>query len=388
MKKPWLICLALTFCHKPETPAPINNNVGTPISAAVVQQILAKGINLSNWFNDYSDIRQYDNRFSASDMQRIKAEGFTYIRLPIGTPVLFFESTPTQLNQTNLKRVDAAVQNAINAGLAVVLDAVHNSNDGFEIKLATASGYADKVAAYWQSLATYFSKYDTDKIFFEIYNEPHVASSGALTISKGWWWPMQLKFIKAIRQVTANHYIIAGAEGWNNRHDLVSNTPYPEANVIYNFHFYDPFLFTHQGADWTGWAPAKEARGVPFPSSPATVDSLIMATSFQDLKDQLSWYGSQRYNIDSLIRWVTPVADWGKKNNVLVTCNEFGSYKPYAPRQSHLQWVHDMRSALEQQGVAWAMWEYDEGFGLITYTNNDRTKPVVDEEVLVALGLR
>jgi hypothetical protein len=389
MKKlPWLTCLALTFCNNGDAPAPVNNNIGTPIAVDAVKQVLAKGINLTNWFNDYSDYAQFDTRFSASDMLRIKAEGFTYIRLPIGTPVLFIESNPSQLNQTNLKKIDAAVQNAVNAGLAVVLDAVHNSNDGLEIKLATVSGYADKVATYWGSLATYFSKYETDKIFFEVYNEPHVASSGAVAIAKTWWWPMQQRFVKAIRLATANHYIIAGAEGWNNRFQLLANAPYPEANVIYNFHCYNPFLFTHQGATWTGWAPAMEARGIPFPSSPAAVDSLIKATSFQDLKDQLAWYGSQRYNADSLLRWIKPLADWGMKNNVLVTCNEFGSYKPYAPRPSHLRWVHDMRSALEANGVPWAMWDYDEGFGLIDYTNNDRSKPVVDAEVLVALGLK
>lgn len=381
-----LACLTLTFCHKADVV--IHNNIGTPITVAVVSQSLAKGVNLSNWFNDYSDPSQYNTHFSLTDLQRIKAEGFTYVRIPIGSPVLFQESNPGQLNPVYLPAVDAAVQNAINSGLAVVLDAFHNSNDDLETKFATVSGYAGKLASYWKSVATYFSKYPTDKIFFEVFNEPHVASNGTLTLSKSWWWPVQEKCIQGIRQATINHYIIAGAESWNSRYELVSNTPYQESNIIYNFHFYDPFLFTHQGATWTGWSPGMEARAVPYPSSPAAVDSLVNAAGTQaDLKQQLIWYGSQKYNIDSLASWVKPVADWGKKYNVYVTCNEFGSYKLYCPRQSHLNWVHDMRTVLEQNNIGWAMWEYDEGFGLITYTNNDRSQPKVDNEILIALGL-
>ncbi len=383
-----VVILIVLSCKHDDTPAPVNNNVGTPITSAQAAQALARGVNLTNWFNDYSDPAQFDNRFTAADMQRIKAEGFTYIRLPIGSPWLFSETASGNVTEGNVKKVDAAVKIAIDAGLAVVLDPLHNSTDALEIKLASAAGYTDKIASYWKSLASYFSKYETDKIFFEVYNEPHVASSGALHITKAWWWPIQLKFIQAIRSVTLNHYIIAGAESWNSRDQLVLNTPYNETNVIYNFHFYDPFLFTHQGADWVGGGAVQEARGVPFPSTPANVDSLVKATPYQDLKDQLTWYGSQKYNIDSLARWVKPAADWGKRNNVVVTCNEFGSYKLYSPRASRLQWVHDIRTVLEQAGVPWAMWEYDEGFGLINYTNNNRSQAVEDTDMLVSLGLR
>ena len=210
-----LVCLELTFCHKPD--AVLNNNIGTPITVAVVSQVLARGVNLTNWFNDYSDQAQFGTRFSLADLQRIKAEGFTFIRLPIGTPLLFQETNPGQLLQINLNYVDEAVQNAINAGLAVVLDPVHNSTDGLEIKFATVSGYSDKLASFWKSVAKYFSKYPVDKIFFEVYNEPHVASNGTLSLSKSWWWPVQEKCIRAIREVTINHYIVAGAEGWNGR---------------------------------------------------------------------------------------------------------------------------------------------------------------------------
>jgi aryl-phospho-beta-D-glucosidase BglC (GH1 family) len=383
----FLFCFFLLACQDSKV-APINNNVGTPITIDQARQALAKGINLSNWFNDYSDPGQYATRFTSADMQKIKNSGFTFVRLPIGSNVLFNASNPSSLQTGNLTLVDTAVKLAHQAGLAVLLDAIHDSNDTFEKRLASENGFVDKAKVYWQAVATYFSKYDTDKIFFEVYNEPHIGTSGVVSgVTKSWWWPVQSSLVQAIRQVTINHFIVAGAEGWNSRQDLISNVPYNQPNVIYNFHFYDPFIFTHQGATWAGWAPAVEAYHVVYPSSPAGVDSIVHKTPYQDLKDVLTWYGNQKYNYDSLNNWIKPVNNWAKLHNVAIMCNEFGSYKPYSPRQSRLNWIHDTRTALEANQVMWAMWECDEGFGWIDYAGANRSNSITDTDVLTALGL-
>jgi endoglucanase len=378
------VCVLVLSCQS--TPS-VNNNIGQPISGDQVSKMLNKGTNLSGWFTDFANPAQFGTRFSLDDLKRIKASGFVHVRLPIATSMLFQESSPSQLFPTNLLYVDNAVKNIIDAGLVVLLDPIHNYTEDFEKKLATTVGYDDKVAAYWQAIATYFSKYETDKLIFEVYNEPHAANSLVQGLSKDWWWPVQQKFIKAIRKVTINHYIVAGAEGWNSRDELLRQRPYDEVNIVYNFHIYDPFLFTHQGADWAGWQPAKEAANVPYPSNPTNVAPLVSAATTQVTKDALTWYGSQNFNYNSLLDLITPIANWGKRNNVLVTCNEFGAYKLKSPRQSRLNWIKDMRTALEANGTPWAMWDCDEGFGWIDYTNNDRRNPVVDSEVLKSLGL-
>src|ERR1019366_533595 len=106
--------------------------------------ILAKGVNLSNWFNDYSDPSQYATRFSLSTLQFIKSNGFTYVRIPIGVTILFNTASPDQLNVKNLPYVDAAVNNCIRAGLGVTIN-VHPLTNETDSLLANDPSFSDKM---------------------------------------------------------------------------------------------------------------------------------------------------------------------------------------------------------------------------------------------------
>jgi aryl-phospho-beta-D-glucosidase BglC (GH1 family) len=380
-----LFIAGIFFCCKKK-----KQEVQQPSTASTFQffvPVLSKGINLSNWFNDYSDPLQYSTRFTAAAMQNIKSLGFTYVRMPIGNTILFDAANPSQLNSANLSKVDAGVKSAIDAGLGITIN-IHPWKNDMDSVLAADAATVTKVAAYWKAMAAFFKKYPADKLFFEVYNEPHASATGLTTQPKTWWQNVQQQFIAAIRTETTDHYVIAGGEEWNSINGLVLLQPYAFPKVIYNFHFYDPFLFTHQGASWAGWEPALLGRNIPYPSSPESVTSLVNAATSQNLKDALSWYGSQRYNSDSLDRWVKRAASWATVNNVLLICNEFGSYKPFAPRQSRLAYIKDVRTVLERNKIGWAMWEYDEGFGLIDYTGGNRNNPLTDAELAAALGLR
>ena len=367
--------------------APLNCKKKTTSLTAPVIDPLSKGVNLSNWFNDYSDPGQFSNRFTISALQLIKANGFTYVRIPIGATILYDASNPSQLKTNNLLLVDAAINNCINAGLAVTIN-LHPGQNDTDSLLANNAAYADKIAAYWKAMAAYFKKYTADKFFFEVYNEPHAAAAGLTAQSFSWWQPVQEKMIAAIRHETTTHKIIVGGEGWNSIDGLKQLQVYTYSNLIYNFHFYDPFLFTHQGASWAGWPPAIAANNVPYPSNPTVVAPLIAGTSNIELKNALQWYGDQRYNIDSLDKWIKRAYDWGNSNNVKIIVNEFGSYSPYAPRQSRLNWIQDVHTVFEKYKIGWAMWECDEGFGFISYPSGNRNNPVVDNQVLQSLGLK
>jgi endoglucanase len=378
-----LICCTVLSCKKKATAQPDTPPVVTTDSFTTV---LSKGINLSNWFNGYSDAGQYSNRFSLSTLQLIKQKGFTYVRIPIGENILFNPNNPSVLNANNLLAVDNAINNCISAGLGVTIN-LHAWKNDTDSLLAALPAYGDKVAAYWKAIATYFKKYAANKIYFEVYNEPHASSGGLTTQGFGWWQPVQQKLLQAIREAAPDHYIIAGGEGWNSIDGLKKLQAYNISKIIYNFHFYDPFLFTHQGASWIDWVPAALGKNIPYPSSPAAVAPLAAAATNTELKNTLTWYGDQRINIDSLDKWIKVAVDWAAANKVPLINNEFGSYSPNAPRQSRLTYLKDVRTVMEKYKIGWAMWECDEGFGWMSYPSGNRNSPIIDTELLTALGL-
>ncbi len=375
-----ILVLLIGACgkKKPSSSIPDNN------FAAI--KTLAKGINLSNWFNDYSNPAEYSNRFTIATLQLIKQKGFTYVRIPIGDKILFDNNNPSILNSANLTLVDNAIGNCMAAGLGVTIN-IHPWKNDTDSLLAASPVYVQKIKQYWKAMAGYFKKYDTAKLFFEVLNEPHASSGGLTALNYSWWQPVQLQLMQGIREATADHYIIAGGEGWNSIDGLKQLQPYAVPKIIYNFHFYDPFLFTHQGASWAGWAPAVLGSNIPYPSSPEAIAPLVSAASNTELKNALNWYGSQRINIDSLDKWIKVAADWAALNNVPLIANEFGSYAAFAPRQSRINYIKDVRTVFEKYKIGWAMWECDEGFGWLSYPTGNRNNPVADAEILQALGL-
>jgi aryl-phospho-beta-D-glucosidase BglC (GH1 family) len=381
-----IICFAVLFASCKKDSKPSNDPGDNYHTDTSYRTPLSKGVNLSNWFNDYSDPSQFSNRFTDAHFALLKQSGFTYVRIPIGQFILYSQVNPSNLNPVNLQYVDAAVQKAIDHGLAVTLN-YHPASNDVEKKLPSSTESQDKFAEYWKAVATHFKKYSNTQIFFEVLNEPHVASDGTVAYPKAWWTPVQLKAIKAIRSVTPDHYIIAGGEGWNGIDGLLLLEPYKQNNIVYNFHFYDPFTFTHQGATWAGPSMSK-LRDIPYPSSPELVAPILDTATDQEVIDMVSWYGQEQWNKDKLDENIKRAVNWATTNNAALICNEFGSYMDYAPRQSRLNLIDDVRSLLEEHGIGWAMWEMDEGFGFINYVNGDRTNFTTDDEVLHSLGLK
>ena len=73
------------------------------------------------------------------------------------------------------------------------------------------------------------------------------------------------------------------------------------------------------------------------------------------------------------------------ENHVPLICNEFGAYREYTDPVSRANWIHDVRTALEADGIGWAMWDYRGGFGVVP--KQDGQPAQVDEKTVRALGL-
>lgn len=373
----------LLTCNKQ---TPNEPDVSGSFGPAIAQ--LQKGVNLSNWFNDFSDKNQFANRFSTAHFNQIKDAGFTYVRLPIGPAVLCNPSNIAEVQPANLAFVNQAVKNIVNAGLSVVID-IHAYGSNFEARLATDPLSRAAFRQFWKSLANNFKLYDTTQVFFELWNEPHIGAMQLVAgLDKNWWSPFQGQLIQSIREATPNHYIIASAENYSHWFDLTQLQPYNQKNIIYNFHLYEPFTFTHQYASWLG-SPYAAIQSLPYPGTPQNVTALVANATTPEVKYQIEWYGNQKFGLDSINRILQQVHNWSVQKNVPVICDEFGVHKVAAPAADRLRYFTDMRTTFNKYKIGWGAWDYDENFGMASYPNGTRTGlPVWDNGLLSALGLK
>jgi hypothetical protein len=66
--------------------------------------------------------------------------------------------------------------------------------------------------------------------------------------------------------------------------------------------------------------------------------------------------------------------------------NEFGVYRDVPDAESRANWIRDVRTALEADGIGWAMWDYRDNFGLVFKQDGQPAR--VDDGLVEALGLK
>jgi endoglucanase len=340
---------------------------------------LQRGINLSEWFAQVYDPKGYTKEHfetwtTAQDLALIRALGFDHVRLSVNPKPMWKQNAVDQLPEEYLGYLDAAIKMILDGGLAVVLD-IHPDGE-FKDKLSN-DAMVEQFADFWRALAKRYSGYDANRVFFETLNEPELRDRYR-------WSGIQAHLAMAIREGAPQHTIIVEGARWADDDDLLFLQPLRDGNVIYNFHFYEPHLFTHQGATW-GESWWHYLKALPYPSTTENVNVAVELVPDDVHKLALRRYGAERWNAARIEAEFAQVAAWGKKWDVPLVCNEFGVYRRTANPDDRARWLSDVRTALEKNGMGWAMWDYSGGFGVVMKQNG---VPTVDEVTVKALGLK
>ena len=131
--------------------------------------------------------------------------------------------------------------------------------------------------------------------------------------------------------------------------------------------YYDPFLFTHQGAEWVG--PEYGTLGVTWPGPPdAEVTPIPEA---RDVEWVRTWF--LRYNQtpgsgnpaspEAIATDFDRALAWSEARGVPLWLGEFGAYST-ADMASRARWAATVRAEAEARGFSWAYWEFGAGFGV------------------------
>ena len=222
-----------------------------PCFTVAQQAPFSRGVKLTGWFQA-DGVRQIQfNRYTRKDFENIKSLACDVIRLPINLHYMTGGQPDYRIDPLFFEFLDQAVTWAQELNLFLILD-----NHTFDPAANTDPNIGSILEKVWLQMASHYRD-RSQYILYEILNEPH-------GIADPLWNTIQQNVISKIRSVDTRHMIVVGPAGWNSYNNLANLPRYSDANLLYTFHFYDPFLFTHQGATWVDPSMAPLA-GVPFP---------------------------------------------------------------------------------------------------------------------------
>ena len=225
---------------------------------------LGIGVNLGNALEAPRE-GEWGVTLRAEYFELIADAGFAHVRVPIkfsayaddGAPYTIPEVDPTVVNASSLwERVDWVIAQAEANGLYVILDLHH-----YDELHDDPAAHRDRFLAIWDQVATRYADAGP-LVLFELLNEPNAAFDADRQLLND----LLSDALAVVRATNPIRPVLVGPGAFNGIGALNDLVLPADPNLIVSVHFYDPFPFTHQGAEWTE----------PVPPAPATWDAEVL----------------------------------------------------------------------------------------------------------------
>ncbi len=333
-----------------------------------------KGVDFGGWLSQCSEytVEHYDEFIKESDFEVVASWGCDHVRLPVDYQV--FQNDDGTFIEGRFKYIEKAILWAINNNLNLILDLHKTIGYSFDVDESKISFFDDEKLqnhfyALWEEFARRFAK-NEDMLSFELLNEVTSPSYSAA------WNRIAGEAIRRIRAISPTVKILVGGY-WNNSIDALKDLDKPaDENIVYNFHCYDPLLFTHQGARWLHGMP--EGFRIGYPCTIAKLNEEAVKNGMSDFVFRGDTFASDRktdkqFFIDRFKEGIKIC----EERDVALYCGEYGVINK-ANTEDTLQWFKDINAAFKECGIGRACWTYkSHSFGL----TDEHMKGVVNELV-------
>jgi licheninase len=341
----------------PAPPAedPITSVTITHPGQARARAYLNRGYNITNWLEqDRFAGFTYDEAYVA----KLAAAGFKSLRLPVDLDLYVVSSSGTGdtmdivVHDDLFTVLDAFVLWTANAGISLTID-----YHPYDKSLDKAKPETIAVAvAVWGKVAARYASNPREDLFYELLNEPEL-SMGGTPPTQAEWTAIAERMIASIRASDTTHTIIFGDVNWYGIGMLASRKPLSDGNVIYAFHDYEPFIFTHQGASWANMASTHD---LPYPYSAERWSAYFGDLGFTSAMPSWILDAARGYyhtgNRAAVRNQMVQAKRWAVANNVPVICNEFGAYDRTSRLEDRARYLTDVVSIFEELEIPWQQW--------------------------------
>lgn len=321
------------------------------------------GVNLGGWFSQCNHTEErYDTFITKEDFAVIKSWGLDHVRLPIDYNLV--EEADGTYKEKGFDRIATAISWCRDNNLNLILDVHKTAGYSFDAGYGE-SGFFDSPALQerfyklWEKLVGRFATAmdgTSSEICFELLNE---VTDQAFCKK---WNEIAKICIKRIRAIAPSIKILVGSY-WNNSLASVKDLdpPYDE-NIVYNFHCYDPLVFTHQGATWI----PKMNADFRFPLKSKFSDYIKYTeekcgqpgTSLAAFDPEATV--DQNY-FETIFAEAVKIAE---ERNVRLYCGEYGVIDKVNNADT-LEWYRLISNSFNKHGIGRAAWSYRQmDFGL------------------------
>ena len=350
-----------------EIPAPVSvkGNVNTPLNK-LSQKYLTKGMNLTNWGESDKITNTDPNtwKYNESVIKLQADQGMLGIRFPIDLDLYILDrdkvlkgtTTEIEFEPLLLSLLDSMNIWTKRHGLSYTLD--YHAYDGtYNRKNSKDPEFRKAMARIWKEIALHFKDEKREDLFFELTNEPCLSLPEGEFIDQADWTLLAGMMIDEIRKVDKKRPLIFGDTKWYSLDELVKNKPFEDKYVIYSFHMYDPFLFSHQGAGWTNMGSMKN---IPFPYSEEKWsteyrDFGINASTPEWVKELAHKYYKEG-NKQHIKNRLATVKNWAFDHNVPLICNEWGALPNTAKIEDLNAYFKAMGEIFNEMDISWQVW--------------------------------
>ncbi len=377
---------------------------------------LRRGVNAFPWFQltrefpaprrdyDWPPFQQQRPVPTARDLARLREIGLDFIRLPVD-PGPFLAAAAGERRRL-MDQLASAVDLCAANDLKVVVNVQANGGTHYWTPARmTSSTTAPEFPAYLTLVGEIAARLPGAHAVLEPINEP-IGACGSHDTEE-----VRTALLSRARKAAPGLTLIASGGCGSLIQGLADFDPGSVAAfapLLYTFHFYEPYLFTHQGAPWMGERLYHTLTGVPWPGARGSFDATMRETRARAAADA-TLSASERDAVLAETEKVMKVyfdanparpfidgylgaADaWAKRNglsNADVLLGEFGALRKDeryfgARAEDRARYIRDVRESAERYGFPWAFWCLFDGMGLM----DDRER-TLDSAIVAALGLR
>lgn len=317
------------------------------------------------------DMEHFETYITVKDIENIKSMGFDHVRL--GFDQIVLEEAPYKYRERIFKLLSDFVNGCESRGLGIVLNlhkALGNYCDIEEsVTLFDSDELQNRFIALWLELERRFS--NKKNVMFELLNEVR-------DIEPSLWNRLAKRTIDAIREKNSERKIIIGPTAWNNPWTLKHLDVYEDENVIYTFHMYSPFEFTHQRGVLQ-WPTLYYNRSMSYPS-----DDIERYREYHKTvwNNENAYKSLERIDIECLREEMRDAFEFVNAHpDKILWCGEFGTIR-HADIASRENWMKDVITLLKEHDMPYCVWNY------LSTPNDGNRFSLVDDDTRKILSPR